>query len=269
MTLATSRAGRLLLLLIAVFPACSGSSGTTSPSPTAPASVPPSAQPGAIVGPVYNLEIRLGPGVTESPAQNGSLASGTIVSYKFLGVDPLATVRVVLDGITVPSSGQMKMDRAHRFDSAIGREAGSHAPAFSGLTSDGQTVSLSDYRGKWVFVDFSEGNCPGSVNEAPYLRAHVSAWKARGMEVLTVLVFNTDGAPATSSDVRAWQSTYGLPFPVIADSGHATEIYNTDAILNHTDFPSGFIIDPSGVIRNRFIGFDGPTIDAAVAALFP
>ncbi len=266
----TARAGRLLLLAV-LFPACSGGNGTTSPSPPAPApaSVPPSAQPGAINGQVYNLEINLGPGVTQSPAQVGTFVTGTVMNYAFVGVDPLATIRVLLDKSTVPTAGRVTMDRAHRFDSAVTREPGQHAPAFSGLTSDGRTISLSDYRGKYVFVDFSEGNCPGSVNEAPYLQAHLNAWKARGMEILTVLVYNTGGAPATAGDLRAWQSAYGLSFPVILDTGHATEIYNSDAILSHTDFPSGYVVDPTGVIRYRFSGFEGPVIDAAIATLFP
>jgi peroxiredoxin len=175
----------------------------------------------------------------------------------------------MLDGKLAPASGQITMDRGHLLESAIDRSPGSRAPAFSGVTSDGRTVKLSDYSGKYVFVDFSEVTCPGSVNEASYLQAHLNAWKARGMEILTVLVFNDANAPAVAGDLQAWQTTYRLSFPVISDPGQATAIYNSDAILNHTDFPSGYIIDPAGVIRYRFIGFDGPTIDAAVAALFP
>ena len=45
-----------------------------------------------------------------------------------------------------------------------------------------RTIKLSDYAGKYVFVDLSEVTCPGSVNEASYLRAHRDAWKDRGME---------------------------------------------------------------------------------------
>ncbi len=257
-----------LLLLMALFSACGGSGGGTSQSVTAPSSVPSNGPSGVPSGVVYNLDIRLGPGVTESPAESGSVASGTVVNYTFIGVDPLANVRVLLDKNVAPASGHVTMDRAHLFESAVEHQPGSHAPAFSGVTSDGRTVRLSDYRGKYVFVDFSEVFCPGSVNEASYLQNHLDAWKARGMEIVTVLVFNATGAPTTVSDLRAWQTNYKLSLPVISDPGHATDIYNSDALLSHTDFPSGYIIDPAGVIRYRFSGFDGPTIDAAVAALF-
>ena len=254
-------------LLLTVLPGCGGGQQigqvTTAPS-SAPASIPP-----PLSGLAFNLDIRLGPGITQSPAQAGNVISGTVITYKFTGADPLSKIRVLMDGNAVPASGQFTMTSAHRFDSVVDRTPGSHAPAFSGETADGRTIKLSDYAGKYVFVDFSEVTCPGSVNEASYLRAHSDAWKVLGMEIVTVLVFNANNAPAAAGDLQAWQNTYGLPFPVISDSGHATLIYNTDAILSQTDFPSGYIIDPAGVIRYRFSGFDGPTIDAAVAALFP
>jgi peroxiredoxin len=218
----------------------------------------------------YFLGRQVGPGIAASPAQDASYKEGTVLKYSFVGTDTGAKVLVTQDGKSVPASGTVTMDQAHVFTATIDNQPGSHAPEFSGLTADGQSVKLSDYRGRYVFVDFSEMSCPGSVNQASYLQSHSAAFKARGMDIITVLVFGPMGqVAATPSDLVTWQHAYGLSFPVITDRDSATAIYNHGIVANTTDFPSGYIVDDKGIIRAKFIGFDGPTIDAALAVLFP
>jgi peroxiredoxin len=223
--------------------------------------------------------LKTGFGVTATPGANTSFAVGTVVHYNFTGKDPLTTVLVKMDGIPVPASGTLTMNTDHQFEAAIDNRPGNHAPEFRGTMADGSTVvKLSDYQaqGKYVFVDFSEQTCQGSVNQAAYLQAHRAALKAKGMEIVTVLVYGPyAGQFATSADAAAWQAAYGLTFPVLTDTDGANAIYNwginnTWSIeYKTTDFPSGYIINDKGVILYKFIGFDGPTIDAALAVLYP
>jgi peroxiredoxin len=249
----------LALPLIVALAACGGG-GTGGPAST-------SGQ--AQTGQMIRFELKNGPGVVSGTLQTGDFPVGTVLPYTFTATDPQSSVLVKLDGVQVPAAGQVTMNQYHVIETLLDNQPGAHAPEFSGVAADGSTVKLSDFHGGWVFVDFSEVYCPGSVNEASYLQAHRSAWQARGMSIVTVLVWSTAGTYASASDLTAWQNTYGLTFPVLMDPNHAADIYCHGIASNTTDFPSGYIIDPSGVIRAKFRGFDGPTIDAAVATLFP
>lgn len=215
--------------------------------------------------------------ITATPtALTGSYAAGTVIDYSFVGKDPLATVLVKLDGNLVPASGKLTMDKAHLIEAIVDNRVGSRAPNFSGQTWDGTTVTLSELlaRNKYVLLDFSELSCDGSLHEASYLKAHYADLKARGIEVVTVLVFGNTGSSnvnlttATSADLRSWVTTFGLSYPVISDPANATLIYNinwtpttkwsergigTDIFA--TNFPTGTIIGKDGIIIKRIFGF--------------
>ena len=134
---------------------------------------------------------------------------------------------------------------------------------------------MSEYRGKIVFADFSAITCEGSINEAPALQSHYNRYHSRGLEIMTIL----EDCPAlhdcpadkvaTAAQLRTWQQTYGLSFPVVSDPGNVTRIFNYSERSGSTGFPTGYIIDANGVIRYRFSGFDAAGISAALATLLP
>ena len=49
-------------------------------------------------------------------------------------------------------------------------KVGSQAPDITGRTPDGKTISLSDFRGKYVFLDFWSSWCAPCRREIPYLK---------------------------------------------------------------------------------------------------
>ena len=49
-------------------------------------------------------------------------------------------------------------------------KVGSEAPDISGLTPEGQEVTLSDFRGKYVFIDFWASWCAPCRREIPHLK---------------------------------------------------------------------------------------------------
>lgn len=53
---------------------------------------------------------------------------------------------------------------------AANLKEGSEAPDISGRTPDGKEVSLSDFRGKYVFIDFWASWCAPCRREIPYLK---------------------------------------------------------------------------------------------------
>ena len=53
---------------------------------------------------------------------------------------------------------------------AANLKVGAEAPDISGLTPEGEEVTLSDFRGKYVFIDFWASWCAPCRREIPYLK---------------------------------------------------------------------------------------------------
>ncbi|MFN4242631.1 MAG: thioredoxin-dependent thiol peroxidase [Tepidisphaerales bacterium] len=91
---------------------------------------------------------------------------------------------------------------------------GSPAPAFSLPSSQGRTVSLSDYAGKTVVLYFyPKADTPGCTTEACGFRDSFAEYGQRGVEVLGI-------SPDPLDAVTRFAQKYNLPFPLLADEDH-------------------------------------------------
>lgn len=94
--------------------------------------------------------------------------------------------------------------------------AGQPAPGFS-LTSDtGETVTLASFRGKTVVLYFyPKDDTPGCTKQACGMRDAWSEFDRRGAVVLGI-------SPDGEASHAKFRDKHGLPFPLLADVGHAT-----------------------------------------------
>lgn len=94
-------------------------------------------------------------------------------------------------------------------------QAGQQAPDIQGKDQDGNTIRLSNFRGKKVVLYFyPKDNTPGCTAESCDLRDHYDQLLAKGYVVLGV---STDDEKSH----RKFIEKYQLPFPLIADTDHA------------------------------------------------
>jgi peroxiredoxin len=138
-------------------------------------------------------------------------------------------------------------------DLAVG--VGRQAPEFELTTLSGESIRLSQFRGRPVLLSFSASWCPGCREEAPILQAV----HERHPDLAVLLVdYQEDAATA-----QAFAKKYGMTFPVALDTaGEVSDDYRIYAI------PSVFLIDGQGVICNRFPGqFTEGLVDEALGAL--
>jgi cytochrome c biogenesis protein CcmG, thiol:disulfide interchange protein DsbE len=121
------------------------------------------------------------------------------------------------------------------------RMIGSAAPDFTVKDSD-RTVRLQDLKGKIVVLNFWTTWCGPCAEEMPSLeRLH----KQMGSKV-TVLGVSTDD---DNGAYHQFLKQYNIDFLTVNDQQKkSAEIYGT------TGQPETFIIDPSGVLRRKFIG---------------
>ncbi len=92
-------------------------------------------------------------------------------------------------------------------------KVGERAPAFRATNQDGETVALSDFKGKKVVLYFyPKDDTPGCTKEACSFRDGWSKFKKRGVAVLGV---STDDEKSH----RKFGDKFSLPFPLLADTG--------------------------------------------------
>ncbi|MCB0376234.1 MAG: peroxiredoxin, partial [Sinomicrobium sp.] len=91
-------------------------------------------------------------------------------------------------------------------------KAGDPAPEFSGLNENGETVSLSDFRGKKLILFFyPQDNTPSCTIEACNLRDNYSKLKKAGFALLGV-------SPDTQRKHQNFIRKFKLPFQLLSDT---------------------------------------------------
>jgi peroxiredoxin Q/BCP len=93
-------------------------------------------------------------------------------------------------------------------------EAGGPAPDFTLKNQDGEPVTLSSLRGRWVAVYFyPKADTPGCTAQACGVRDHSADYEELDAVILGV-------SPDSVEDLRAFADKYGLAFTLLADAGH-------------------------------------------------
>jgi peroxiredoxin len=130
-------------------------------------------------------------------------------------------------------------------------QPGTAAPVFTLKTPQGQTVSLSDYRGKAVLLELFATWCPHCQAEAPHLAKLARELAPKGVQILSV---NGDGEDAAS--VFAFHRYFASPYPALLDyrsgaSGSFTRPGNPGPVSTTyglQSFPTFYVIKPDGTI---------------------
>jgi peroxiredoxin Q/BCP len=130
---------------------------------------------------------------------------------------------------------------------------GSAAPDFTLPSQDGSSVSLRDYRGKWVVLYFyPKDQTPGCTREAHNFQVDSTKYAQRGAVVLGVSADNVDSH-------KRFCAKEGLNFKLLADTDHkVTQAYGSLTNLGVAKFAARhtFIIDPNGKIAKVYNSVD-------------
>jgi len=120
--------------------------------------------------------------------------------------------------------------------------AGDAAPEFTIETLDGETVSLSDYRGKVVFLNFWASWCPPCRAEMPSIESLKDKMADCDFVILAVSV-DSGSQEKITKKVQTYIDDNGFTFEVLIDN-EMTLARNYGV----TSVPTTFILDESGVI---------------------
>ena len=146
--------------------------------------------------------------------------------------------------------------------SAWAVRVGDPAPDFTGTDSNGQTHKLSEYRGKYVVLEWTNNGCP-------FTRKHYTSgnmqnlqkeWTAKGVVWLTILSSSpgAQGYMTASAENAYMQKVHAAPTAALLDPtgalGHEYDAKTT---------PDMYVIDPSGKLIYAGAIDDHPTTDAS------
>lgn len=122
---------------------------------------------------------------------------------------------------------------------------GHPAPEFALPALNGQVVSLSDFRGKPVIVNFWATWCGPCRLEMPHLQESYAAHQADDLVILGVNLTKDDDPEA----IPAFIEEFGLTFPIILDeAGEMRKLYQ---LLGQ---PASVFIDREGIIQEYWQG---------------
>jgi peroxiredoxin Q/BCP len=132
-------------------------------------------------------------------------------------------------------------------------EPGDKAPDFQGTDQHGNTISLSDFKGKKLILYFyPKDNTPGCTSEACDMRDNYNMWLNKGYAVVGV------SKDSTASHEK-FADKYDLPFPLIADEDKSIiKKYGVWGIKNlygkktEGTKRTTFVIDENGTIEQVF-----------------
>ena len=135
---------------------------------------------------------------------------------------------------------------------------GMAAPDFSLPDIEGKTVRLSDYRGKVVFVNFWATWCKPCKEEMPSMEI---LWENFKSEDFVMLAISMDRV-TTKKDIPPFIESMKLTFPILTDSWG-----QTDKRYKLMGVPETYIIDQSGVLREKVIGPRDWTLPESVTTI--
>ncbi len=130
-------------------------------------------------------------------------------------------------------------------------KVGDNAPNFSAKDEDGNTVNLSDFKGKKLVVFFyPKASTPGCTAEACNLRDNFKELQNKNYALL--------GASADNEKrQKSFTEKYKFPFPLLADEDKA--VINAFGVWGPKQFMGKkydgihritFVIDENGIIEN-------------------
>jgi thiol-disulfide isomerase/thioredoxin len=145
--------------------------------------------------------------------------------------------------VLIPEKGQAPAQGEDNALAPVMR--GKQAPAFALTSLDGKKVTLADYKGRPVLVNFWATWCGPCKVEMPWFEEFRKQYAAQGFEVLGL----TDDADAGKDVIQKVAHKAGVSYPILLTDGKVQTAYGGMDVL-----PMSFYVDRNGVVVEQTAG---------------
>lgn len=162
---------------------------------------------------------------------------------------------------------EIEKNMVSRIEAEIGKTMiNETAPNFSVKDINGKTVSLSDFKGKTIILDFWATWCGPCKKSFPAMQLAVTKY-ANDPNVKFLFIHTWERVSNPLTDARKYFKDNNYNFDLYMDTKDAVTKSNPAVTsFNVKGIPAKFVIDPNGNIRFKVTGFSGGD-DAAAAEL--
>ncbi|MFC1891814.1 peroxiredoxin family protein [Thermodesulfobacteriota bacterium] len=138
------------------------------------------------------------------------------------------------------------------------------APNFTLEDLSGKKVSLEDYRGSTVLIDFWATWCSPCRSSIPELVALQDKYRDQGLVILGISV--DDPRQINSNYLRSFSKKFKINYPVLrADEAVSRAYFGTQSF----SIPTLFVINKEGKVAGQHVGFRPGVVEETIKKLIP
>ena len=141
-------------------------------------------------------------------------------------------------------------------------KSGNQAPNFSLQEITGETVSLEQYRGQIVLLDFWATWCPPCRESIPELVALQGKYREKGLIVLGISM--DDPNKTSNSDLAAFKNRFKINYQILRATSEVLRAYFGQGSIS---IPTMFFINREGEIVEKRVGFRPGAVEASLKKL--
>jgi thiol-disulfide isomerase/thioredoxin len=146
-------------------------------------------------------------------------------------------------------------------------DAGGAAPDFTKPDANGKLVSLSQFRGKYVLLDFWGSWCGPCRAANPHLKELYKTYSAKGFEILGVASEKVSGQAQAE---KMWKEA------IEKDGLNWTNVLNNEVSMKQDvvqlysveGYPTQILLDKEGRVIGRWLGAAGKQLDDKLKSIF-
>ncbi|UOR03905.1 AhpC/TSA family protein [Hymenobacter aerilatus] len=191
-------------------------------------------------------------------AHPNSAAAAAVVQWRFVDFPDVTEAEKLYKQLGPAAKASLAGKSIQKYIMVDAKSAVGSMPTFTQADPNGKMVKLSDFRGKYVLVDFWASWCGPCRKENPNVVALYNQYRDKGFDVLGV---------SLDSKKEAWQKAIqadGLTWTHVSDlQGWKNQVavdYGISAV------PQNFLIDPQGKVIAK--NLRGEELQAKLATLF-